>query len=137
MGQQHRLGPLKMGIPGQDDVDRLTSLLQERPLKFLEMKSDHLKVVSEIQPEIQRHLIVPTASGVQFSADGTDEFRDPTFHGHVNVLVRIPEGEPTFPQFRSDVPEPAHERTAFRPGENLGFFQSLTMGETAQNVIFE
>ena len=137
MSQQHRLGPLKVGISGQDDVDGLTSLLQERPLKPLEAKGDPLKVVAEIQPEVQRHLIVSTASGVQFSADGTDEFRDSTFHGHVNVLVRIREGEPTFPQLRSDAPEPAHEQTAFRPGENLGFFQSLTMGETAQNVIFE
>jgi hypothetical protein len=137
MGQRDGLGPLEVGIPGNNHVEVLTGLSEERPLHILEARLQRPKVISQIQPEIERDLIVPAPAGMKLSSHRAHEFRQPAFHRHMNVLVRIRERETVFTKLVSNLFEPAHQGAPFRTGQDFGFFQGLAMGEAAQDIVFE
>jgi hypothetical protein len=44
--------------------------------------------IADIQPEIQRHLVIARACGVQSSCGRADQFGQPAFNVHVNVFER-------------------------------------------------
>ena len=115
----------------------LPGLSEERPLQVLEARLQDLEVLSQVQPEIQRDLIVPAPTCVELPSHRTHDLRQPTLHRHVYVLIRIRERETVFTKFVPDPFESTHQGATFRAGQDSGFFQGLAMGKTAKDVVFE
>ena len=87
VGQNDRLGPLQMGVAGEDDVLvrlRLGEQRRHEPDYQALVPGDG---VPQIELEIQRHLIVPAAARVHLAAHRPHELGEPPLDGHVDVLV--------------------------------------------------
>ena len=80
------LGPLQMGVAGHDGGGVLRRLLADDLHQLDDAALQHLAVVPQGQPDIQRHLIVPAAAGVQPLARVADAGGQGLLHKGVDVL---------------------------------------------------
>jgi len=82
-------------------------------------------------------LIVSTAACVEFSSQWPDELGQPSFDGHVNVLILGSKGKAFFSKFGSNPLESMDHGTAFLLGKDLRPFQRFAMGDTSPNILLE
>ena len=68
MRQKDRLSPLKVCVAGHDRVLMSFCHGDEGLLKRAEECDNIPHLLSEIQPEIKRHLVIPRAGGMKFLA---------------------------------------------------------------------
>ena len=65
VGQGQRLGPLQMGVAGNQGVEVLLGMAKERALKPQQGSINGIDLLTQPQPQIRSHLIVAAAAGVQ------------------------------------------------------------------------
>ena len=87
MGEQHRLGALEMGVPGQVHIARLDGAIEQDDLQVGHGAGDVDELALRPQPQVGGHLIVAAARGVQLGAGRTGELGHPPLDRGVDVLV--------------------------------------------------
>ena len=65
MAEGHRLGALQMGVAGHNVACTLLGLVTKHVDKLFDLALDMLAGGTQVQPDIQRHLVVAAAAGVQ------------------------------------------------------------------------
>ena len=93
VGQQHRLRPLHVGVPGQVDAVGLPRPLGQRVLQRHDLLGHGDERAATPQAQRRGHLVVAAAPGVQLGPDVAHQLRDPSFDGGVDVLVTGGEDE--------------------------------------------
>ena len=65
VAEGHRLGPLQVGVAGHDIVGALGGLVADGPDQFFDLALDVGGSFPQVEAQIQRHLVVAAAAGVQ------------------------------------------------------------------------
>ncbi len=87
MGKQDRLGPLDVRVAGHDDPEILLRARPDRLLGLVHQQDDVVDRVSEVQAQIQCHLVVPAPRGVELPADLSQPLGQDLLHRHVDVFL--------------------------------------------------
>ncbi len=91
LGQGHGLGGLEMGAPGQERVLVLRGALQEHGGQLGQAGAPGRGPARDEQPEVQGHLVVARAAGVELAAHRSHQGREAAFNVHVHVFQgRVP-----------------------------------------------
>ena len=93
MAERHRLRRLQMGEARHHGRRMFERLLRQRALIGGERGVDPVDRVAHPQPEVGRDLIVARARGMQAPGGRPDQFPEPAFDIHMNVLQRALELE--------------------------------------------
>ncbi len=87
LGKGDGLRPLEMGVAGHDGVLVLLRLSAEDRLQLQQLPHDDGDLLPDIHAEVQRHLVVAAAGGVQALARVADPRGEQGLDVHVDVLV--------------------------------------------------
>ena len=87
VGQQHRLGPLKVGVTRKIDRARCTGPVQEDVLQVHDLRGQHAQLPLGVEAQIGGHLVVAAPAGVQPGPHISGDLGDPPLDGGVDVLV--------------------------------------------------
>ena len=88
----------------------------ERPLQLGDLAVERVDRVAHPQLEVDRHLVVARARGVQPARRGADELGEPALDIHVNVLERARKGEGSRLDFALDLVRDRRRWRRRRPG---------------------
>ena len=91
LGKGDGLCSLQMGVAGHDGVFVLGSFLTDGFFQLEKLGDDGGDMPADKKAEVQRHLIVPGAAGVQAFACLADLLGQPGFDVHVDVFLIQPE----------------------------------------------
>ncbi len=69
VGQGQRLGPLQMGVTGNQGVKVLLGMAKERALKPQQSGIDGIDLLAQPEPQIRSNLVIAAAAGVQLFAE--------------------------------------------------------------------
>ena len=105
VGEQHRLGPLEVGVAGQVRVAGRFGPRQQDVLQGDGQPGDLDELALAPQPQIGGDLVVAAAGGVQLGAGGAGELGHPALDGGVDVLVALDEAERVPGHLRLDLVE--------------------------------
>ena len=103
------LGALQMGVAGHDGGGVLRSLFAQHPHQLHDVGLQSLAVIPQSQADIQRHLIVAAAAGVQPLARIPDTGGQGLLHESVHVLGGGVDGQRTAGQIVRDGSQPAED----------------------------
>ena len=81
------MGSLEMGVAGHNGVQIGLCLADEGLFQVHQHSYDHGNLFFHKQTEVQGHLVVPAAGGVQPFAGGADALGEQHLHVHVDVLA--------------------------------------------------
>jgi hypothetical protein len=109
--------------------------LSQRPLQTRQAFDDRTHLVAQIQPHVERHLIVAATRGVQLAARRTDFFSQTPLDVHVDVFVGGREGEPAGVDFALDGAQTKNDFRGVARGNNALLAEHLGMGNTAHDVV--
>ena len=85
--EQHRLRPLQVRVAGQRDLGRLPRALQQHALQLLDAQRDRAAFAPQVEPHVERDLVVAAATGVQLRTDRARDLGDAALDRGVDVLV--------------------------------------------------
>ena len=92
-------------------------------------------LIATIEPDIQGHLIVPTACGVKFAPRGPDPIGESGFDIHVNILeFQFPDKLPLL-DVREDAVQTVAQFLEFILGDDSRALQRSGMRQRALNVV--
>ena len=129
------LRPLQMGVARHDRVCPAVGLLAQHADQLHQLRPQRRDRIFEIQPNVQRHLIVAAAPGVQPFARVADARGQFAFHKGVDVLgVRV-NGQRAGSQIRSDRGQPVADGFAVRCRDNALLRQHCGVRHAAGNVL--
>ena len=116
----HGLGPLHVGVAGEVDV--LGVGLGGPPEEHLHQVEEAQRgraaaLPPDVEPEVEGHLVVAAATGVELGPGRPGELRHPALDGGVDVLVEREEGER------------ARGELGLHPRQGGGDHRSLLLGE--------
>ena len=86
VGQGQRLGPLQMGVTGNQGVKVLLGMAKERALKPQQSGIDGIDLLAQPEPQIRSNLVIAAAAGVQLFAERPQQFDQAALNGEMNVL---------------------------------------------------
>ena len=98
-----------MRISRHDKIDMFVGEIEERRLQFLQLRRRLLDLPFDIKSQIERHLIIATARGVQLPASFADSFGERALNIHVHVLERFVPLEFSGIDFLSNFAQPGFE----------------------------
>jgi hypothetical protein len=135
MSEKDRLGALQMRVTRHDNIDMLLREMEQRALQRAKAGPDLSYLRLDVEPQIERGLIVAAARGVQFRARDADSFRQRRFDVHVHVLERLVPLK--FSVFDLDL-NFAQSFVDFLPllrGEDSGMRERGSMGDGAGDIM--
>src|SRR3972149_7027688 len=88
MGKEHRLRLLQMGIARHDDSQVPLGSPRQLALEILQRPDNRPHLLPEIEPHIQRHLVVAASRGMELSPYGPDLLSEAPLDIHVDIFVR-------------------------------------------------
>ncbi len=135
MRQQHRLGPLQVRVARHRHGTIRLRLGDQDTFELLDPSNELIQLVTEIQPDIQRDLVVPAAACMQLSAQRADQFRQSSLDRHVNVFIAGRKAESPAIEFCLHRFKPAHDNPRFTRSQHTCLAQRLAMGNTTLNVM--
>ena len=100
--QRHRLRPLQVRVARHDGVQMLFRHIAQRLYHRRAARARGLDFVGQVQPQIQRHLVVAAARRVQLFARLADAAGQLRLHKGVNVLARHVDFERAVVQIREN-----------------------------------
>ena len=109
VGEQHRLGPLHVGVAGQVRVAGGLGPGEQDVLQADDEAGDGEQLALAPQPQVGRDLVVAAAGGVDLGAGRAGELGDPALDGGVDVLVALDELERVGRQLVLDAVERAED----------------------------
>ena len=86
MGRQHRLGPLQMGVAGQDHVGVGVAAGDKGPLERRPAAVDLVDGLADPEPQVGGDLVVAAAGGVEFPARVAEAVHQGPLDVHVDVF---------------------------------------------------
>src|ERR1043165_4630841 len=92
-------------------------------------------MMAQVEPHVQRNLVIAASSCVQLAADRADQFRKPPLDRHVDIFVLRSEFEPATVQFRFYRFEPPDDAPSLAGREDSRPLQRLTMRYAALDVL--
>ncbi len=87
MSELDRLCPLQVGVAGKDRLLLLTCPADKSPLKVGQLLDQLGGRSTAPEPQVESHLVVAAAPGVQTLAGLPDQLDQTPFDRHVNVFV--------------------------------------------------
>ena len=119
MAEAHRLGPLQVGVAGHNGV--LVGIRQVcKCLQHLFYKGSDLVTLSpQIHPQVQRHLVIPAAGGVQPLSRLPDTLGEHLFHKHVDVFRLLIHSQRAVLQVLQNARKPSNDAVSVLIGENM------------------
>ena len=136
LGKGDGLGPLQVGVAGHDGGLVLFRLPAEHRLQLQQLGHDHRDLLPDVHPEVQGHLVVPGAGGVEPLARVPDPGGEQRLHVHVDVLVVGGEFHLPSLDVRQDAREPRLDGVAVRLGDDAAVREHLGVGHGAGDVLF-
>jgi len=133
--QKNRLRLLQMRVAGHDGGDFLFGHADQLLLERIEQADQPVRLVAQVQPNIQRDLIVAAARGMQFCARVSGAPDQLFFNGHVNVFVGGVENKTTLFHIGPDAFQPADDRLRVCAGNDARISQHRRMGNRTFNVM--
>jgi hypothetical protein len=119
MCERDGLGLLSVRIRGDDRVARIFRTVDEHTHEVLDLLDPVVDGAPQIESQIEGDLVVAGSSGMETTGVLTDQLTEATFDGGVNVLIAIPELEPSRMRLAEDALEPF-----FDPGDGIGVEQA-------------
>ena len=111
MGEQHRLRALQVGVAGHRRLEMLLGAGQQRRLD-LDPPRRLVEDLAEVEPLVERDLIVPGAAGVELAADRPRHLDEPPLDVQVDVLELPPEREGAALELGRTPSSPASRRSS-------------------------
>ena len=135
LGKGDGLGPLEMGVAGHDGGLVLSGLAAEHRLQLQELAHDDGDLFPDVHPEVQGHLVVPGAAGVEALSGVSDAGGEEGLHIHMDILVVG--GEFHLPRLDvgEDGLEALHDGLRVGGGDDARGPQHLGMGHGAGDVL--
>ena len=135
MGEEHRLGPLQVGIARHHHLPELLSPVYQRPLHPAEGSDGVVDHLLGVHSHIQSNLVVAGAPGMQAAGGGADELVQPAFNVHVQVFQRGVPGEAILLDLLPHPFQAIHNRVGVFLGNCPGSGQHLGVGDGAGNIM--
>jgi hypothetical protein len=107
VAEGHRLGRLQVREAGHQRVRVRLGLGQQGALQRLDLADGAVAGVTNPKAEVERHLVVARARGVQPPGRRADQLAQPRLHVHVDVFVLVAEGKGPGGDLRLDGRQPA------------------------------
>lgn len=104
MGEGGRLGPLEVGVAGHDGVQVALGLAEKGFLQVQQHPHNDGNLFLDKEAEVQGHLVIPAAGGVQPLARVPDALGEDGLDIHVDILVLQGELHLSGPQCRPGWP---------------------------------
>ena len=86
MAEGHRLGTLQVSVAGHNIARALLGLLAQHGNQLSNLALDMLARRAQVQPDVQRHLVIAAAAGVQPLAGIAHAGSQRLFHKGVHIL---------------------------------------------------
>ena len=135
VAEDDRLGPLQVRVARQRCLHRLGRARGERLLHAAEAGPDARDHLAQVEPLVERDLVVPGAPGVQLSPDVADQLLETPLDVRVDVLELGPEREGARGQLVPNGLEPLHDRVALRRRQEAGLREGLCPRDAAGDVM--
>ncbi len=135
MRQQHRLSALEMGIARHDDIKMFSCRPCQLALQRPQSVDDDLHFFAQIEPHVQRNLIVAAPRRMQFSSRGTDQLGQAPLDIHVNILVGLRKLKLAALDLALDILQPADDLAAFARRYDALLGQHLRVRDAAHDVV--
>ena len=100
---------LQVGVAGHDHAEVVFGLFQQGALQAGDEGGDGLELVAQVEADVEGHLVVARACGVQLAADRADLFDQARFDVHVDVFEADLEVELAGFDFSQDLLESARD----------------------------
>ena len=126
---QHRLGPLRMGIAGQDHVQVAVAAAHEGPLQVDQPLVDLVDRLADPEPQVGRDLIVAAAAGMELAAGVAEPVDQGPLDVHVDIFQFGREREAVLLNFLADLAQGLLNLAAFVVAEQADLGQHLGMGD--------
>ena len=106
VGEEYRLGPLQVSVPGYEDCLIAPGQLDQRTLYAPEPLECGIDRLLDVKPHVEGDLVVAGAAGVETPRSRADQLAQPRLDVHVQVFQdRVPRKR-TFLYFFLDAPQP-------------------------------
>ena len=135
MAHGHRLGPLQMGVAGHDRGGVLRRLFAQGLHQFRQLLLQAAAHIPQGQADVQGHLVVAAAAGVQALAGVADAGGEGLLHEGVNVLGLRVNGQRPALQVVQDALQPAQDLVRVLLGDDALGAQHGRMGHAAGDVL--
>jgi len=133
--KEDRLGPLQVSIARHGDRAMRFRLGHQHALALLKPLRKIFQLTAQVEPDVQRDLVVATASRVQFAPQGANQLREPPFNRHVNVFVLRRKFKSAPIQLGLDCFEGPHDRPSLARLQDPRLLQGLAVGDAALDVL--
>ena len=135
LGKGDGLGPLEVGVAGHDGGLVLLGLAAEHRLQLQELLHDDGDLLPDVHPEVQGHLVVPGAAGVEALSRVPDPLREEGLHIHVDILVVGGEFHLSCLDISQDGLESRHDGLCVGGGDDARGPQHLGVGHGAGDIL--
>ena len=108
-----RLCALQMGISRHDGCFVAFRLVGYGGNQLFQQRRDRIDLLHQVHPQIQRHLVVPAARGVQFFSHISHTCRQHFLHKHMDILAGRVEGKRAAFQILEDPLQPRNQGVGF------------------------
>ena len=135
VGQHDGLRALHVGVAGHGRVHGLGGARHQRPLHGPEHLAGARGHLLEVEPLVERDLVVARAPGVQLAADLAHQLEEPALDVHVDVLELGPEGERAALQLTPHRVQAGDDPIALGIGEQAGPRQRAGPRHAAHDVV--
>jgi hypothetical protein len=137
MGSEHRLGASQVRVGGHESGGGALGPIDEGRHQARDRALERRDPPAQVQPEIQRYLLVARPSRVQPLAHRSRAGNHLAFDERVNVLV-VPVHEAGIaPPFVEDADQRRHDRGALVGCQHTSRLQRLGPRDAARHVVFE
>ena len=114
MAEGDRLRPLQVGVAGHDEIIGFLRLGRDHAQQAVEARFQLFAFVQKIEPQVERHLVVAAARGVQPFAAVADPLRQLRFHKGVDILGGPVNCQLAALELQRDLPQRGDDFAAFR-----------------------
>ncbi len=137
MRRQHRLGPLHVGVAGQDQVLMPLGRLDEGDLQGLDPAVDPVERIARPELDVGGDLVVAAPRRVELAADVADPVDQRGLDVHVDIFPLQSERERPRDDLGPDFGQSPHNLLAFIGGEESDVGEHLGMRDRAPDVVLE
>ena len=135
MAEGDRLRRLQMGEARHDNCRAVERAGRQRPLQLSDLGEDRVDRVAHPEAEIDRHLVVARACGVQPPGRRADDLGEPAFDVHMDIFQRARERERPRLDFAFDLGETLGDRLGVVGFDDASGSEHGEMGLGAGDVL--
>ena len=135
VGEENGLRPLQVGIAGHDGGLILLRLVQNGIDKGFDQLGDFVHLAAQVHPQIQGHLVVPGAGGVELLAHISQALGQHLLHKHMDILAGKVKFQRAGIQVVQNSLQAVDEGIGFLLGDNLFRTQHCSMGHRAGDIL--